>query len=112
MKKTHSIIKFITSTFCFNCMLLSCLLLLFSTAAFAQFEGHTPDIPGTWTIKNNLDNCEGKSDKTAFTSKLTNIAEWMHQNHPLLKSPKGFDAVTVLWTNCYHLSAYPKHVCE
>ena len=93
-------------------MLLSVLMLLFSTSAFAQLEGHTPDKPGTWTIKNNLENCEGKLDKTAFTSKLTNIAEWMHQNHTILKSPKGFDAVTVLWTNCYHYSKYPLHACE
>ena len=57
--------------------------------------------PGKWSISNRVDACEGKVDKPVFTKNLNSIGEWFHQNHPMLKTIKGFDLQLELENSCY-----------
>lgn len=56
---------------------------------------------GKWSISNRMNNCDGIVDKTAITKNMTTIAEWFHQNHPMMKEIKGFDLQIELENSCY-----------
>lgn len=64
-------------------------------------KSYQPEKPGKWSILNRVDACEGNVDKAAFTKNLTAIGEWFHQNHPALKTIKGFDLQLELENSCY-----------
>lgn len=54
-----------------------------------------PEKPGNWSYSSNL-KLSG-SDGIAFNKNLSVVAEWFHQNIPILKSPKGFDLKACAW---------------
>lgn len=84
-------------------LIMAIILCLTSFTIQAQ-KIYQPEKPGSWTIMNGMDACDGKVDKAAFTKNLIAITEWFHQNHPMMKSPKGFDAKIELWNSCHNES--------
>ena len=64
------------------------LLLLFSVAAQKPSD-FLPDKFGKWTYSSNIKSLG--AEVVAFNKNLAVLAEWFHQNVPLLTNPKGFD---------------------
>lgn len=48
-----------------------------------------PDKPGKWTYSTNIK--RPGAEVAAFNKNLAVLAEWFHQNTPILTNPKGFD---------------------
>jgi hypothetical protein len=67
------------------------LLLLFqSNSIVAQKSSEfLPDKPGKWSYSTNIK--AAGTEYIAFNKNLAVLAEWFHQNIPMLASPKGFD---------------------
>lgn len=64
----------------------------------AQSTQFQPDKPGRFILQNKLNKCPGM-DVASLTNKLTTIAEWVHQNNPVVNPPIGFDASVSLSGN-------------
>lgn len=64
----------------------------------AQSLQYQSDKPGKFILKNQLNKCQG-TDVTALSKNLTAIAEWIHQNNPVMLTPTGFDAAVSLSGN-------------
>lgn len=65
---------------------------------------------GVWRFENYLLEKETKlrnvtlntTDNITFKKNITTLAEWFHQNHPMLKNPKGYDLralTTYIWND-------------
>jgi hypothetical protein len=79
-------------------------LVLIQTANIkAQESGkYLPEKPGKWTYSSNIKSPE--AEVAAFNKNLANLAEWFHQNVPLLANTKGFDLSAVafgIWDDDY-----------
>lgn len=48
-----------------------------------------PDKPGKWTYSTNIK--RPGAEVVAFNKNLASVAEWFHQNVPMLTNPRGFD---------------------
>lgn len=78
-------------------LLLTALLL----CAFLYGQDHKwlNDKPGAWRFENYLpekstslrDGTLSAADNTALKKNMASLAEWFRQNHPMLKSPVGYD---------------------
>lgn len=67
-----------------------------------------PEKPGKWTYRSNI-NRPG-TEAAAFNKNLTVLAEWFHQNIPMLTNPKGFDLLATsfsIWDD-----QYKQNVCN
>jgi len=63
-----------------------------------------PEKPGKWKYASNI-KIPG-AEVVAFNKNVANLAEWFHQNVPLLSNPKGFDldvCVYGVWDDKYKL---------
>jgi hypothetical protein len=64
--------------------------LFYSTSTLAQKPSDfLPEKPGVWSYSTNI-KIPG-TEAVAFNKNLAGLAEWFHQNVPLLSNPKGFD---------------------
>lgn len=73
-----------------NPIALPVLILLFSLQAKAQNPSEfLPDKPGKWSYSGNIKT--PGTDYAAFNKNLSAVAEWFHQNTPMLKNPAGYD---------------------
>ena len=48
-----------------------------------------PEKPGKWTYSSNIK--RPGAEVVAFNKNVAVLAEWFHQNIPMLTTPKGFD---------------------
>ncbi|MEK6781686.1 MAG: hypothetical protein AABY93_08265 [Bacteroidota bacterium] len=56
----------------------------------AQNTGkYLTDKPGNWVLHNNLQRTGPVYDP--YVKNVTGVAEWFHQNIPLMTNPRGFD---------------------
>lgn len=65
---------------------------------------YLPDKPGKWTYSSNIK--RSGAEVVAFNKNLSVLAEWFHQNIPILKNPTGFDLDAVaysIWDDNYKL---------
>jgi hypothetical protein len=70
--------------------LFALLLILIPVLCKAQESARfLPEKPGKWSYSSNI-KIPG-ADVVAFNKNVANLAEWFHQNVPLLSNPKGFD---------------------
>lgn len=63
-----------------------------------------PEKPGKWSYSSNI-KIPG-AEVVAFNKNIANLAEWFHQNVPLLSNPKGFDLDACaygIWDDKYKL---------
>lgn len=76
---------------------------LFSFSAKSQnTTGFLPDKPGKWMYSSNI-KLPG-AEVVTFNKNLAVLAEWFHQNLPVLANPKGFDLSAVaygIWDDDY-----------
>lgn len=64
--------------------------ILISTSVNAQESARfLPEKPGKWSYASNI-KIPG-AEVVAFNKNVANLAEWFHQNVPILSNPKGFD---------------------
>lgn len=64
-----------------------------------------PGKPGKWTYSNNI-TAQG-AEITTFKNNVCNLAEWFHQEVPMLHSPVGFDLLATTygqWDKNYQMS--------
>ena len=57
--------------------------------------------PGRFILENNLTKRPGL-DYAALLETATAVTDWFHRNHPLLQSPRGFDASVNMFANLVH----------
>jgi hypothetical protein len=88
---------------------ISFVLFLLPTFLGAQKKSEfLPEKPGKWTYRSNI-NRPG-TEAAAFNKNLAVLAEWVHQNIPMLTNPKGFDLLatsSVIWDD-----QYKKNICN
>lgn len=61
-----------------------------TTSIIAQKSSEfLPDKPGKWSFSSNIKT--PSAEVAAFNKNLATLAEWFHQNTPMLKNPKGYD---------------------
>jgi hypothetical protein len=66
------------------------LIFILSASAKAQNPSEfLPDKPGKWSYYGNIKT--PGADYAAFNKNLSALAEWFHQNTPMLKNPVGYD---------------------
>jgi hypothetical protein len=76
-----------------KCVFLLIVIGLFQSMTFiqAQESKYETDKTGKFILQNKLEKCPG-TDISLLARNLTTIAEWLHQNDPVLNPPVGFDA--------------------
>jgi hypothetical protein len=84
------------------------LFILFqSRSLFAQKPSDfLPDKPGKWSYSTNIKT--PGVEVVAFNKNLATVAEWFHQNVPMLNKPAGFDLSAVsygIWDDNYKRNA-------
>ena len=65
-----------------------------------------PDKPGKWTYSSNIK--RPGAEVLVFNKNLAVLAEWFHQNVPMLTNPKGFDLLAAsfgIWDDDYKRNA-------
>lgn len=68
--------------------------IIFSFSVFAQNPSDfLPDKPGKWSYSSNIKT--SGTEVVAFNKNLATVAEWFHQNVPMLNKPVGFDLLAV-----------------
>lgn len=83
---------------------------LFSTLMYGQPSRWDPHKPGQWRFENHLPEKGCKlqnatltaAENLVFKKNVAALAEWFHQNHPMLKNPKGYDLralTTYVWSD-------------
>jgi len=87
--------------------LLAVLFLLMPVLSMAQPESakYLPDKPGKWSYKSNIKT--PGTEVVALNKNLATLADWFHQNVPMLANPKGYDLDTWVyesWDDHYKLS--------
>ncbi|MDO9253968.1 MAG: hypothetical protein Q7U54_00545 [Bacteroidales bacterium] len=50
---------------------------------------------GSWSFKSNING--NRAEFAALTKNVAVVAEWFHQNIPIMTNPKGFDLSAVSW---------------
>lgn len=70
------------------------LLLCFAVSAQNPSE-FLPEKPGKWIYSNNVTSTE--AEYIAYKKSVAMLAEWFHQNVPMLASPKGFDLLATTY---------------
>lgn len=89
------------------------LIIFFIVILFLPFGTHNAQVkfkwlkdkPGKWIYKYNIN--EKSADEIQFRNNVGVIAEWFHQNIPLLSKPIGFDMSVYVsrgWDEHYRLS--------
>lgn len=84
-------------------LLLIFLLIPFGGQAQKSSE-FLPEKPGKWMYSSNIKS--SGADVTNFNKNLALVAEWFHQNVPMLKNPAGFDLNACafgIWDDQYKL---------
>lgn len=80
--------------------------LLQTTSLIAQKSSEfLPDKPGKWMYSSNIK--RPGAEVVAFNKNLAVLAEWFHQNVPMLNNPKGYDLdawVYDIWNDRYKLN--------
>lgn len=74
------------------------IFLVSSFGLFGQDSKFLTDKTGKFILQNQLNKCQG-TDVTSLSKNLTAIAEWIHQNNPVMLPPTGFDAAVSLSGN-------------
>ncbi len=64
----------------------------------AQSVEYLSGKPGQFVLKNNLDRRPGL-DYAALLKTATTVTDWFRRNHPMIRSPRGFDADVSLFGN-------------
>ncbi len=86
-----------------NYVLSIILVLLISAFCTAQNPSEfLPDKPGKWSYSNNIKT--PGAETVAFNKNLATVAEWFHQNVPMLNKPVGFDLRAIsfgIWDDDY-----------
>lgn len=54
-----------------------------------------PEKPGKWSYLNNVTSTE--AEYLAYKKTMASLAEWFHQNVPMLTNPKGFDLLATTY---------------
>lgn len=79
------------------------LVLILASNINAQESGnYLPEKPGKWVYSSNIK--KPGNEYVVFNKNLAVLAEWFHQNVPLLANPKGFDLSAVsygIWDDEY-----------
>lgn len=82
-------------------------LLLMPVLCMAQKSSDfLPEKPGKWSYASNI-KIPG-AEVVAFNKNIANLAEWFHQNVPILSDPKGFDLDVCaygIWDDKYKLQS-------
>lgn len=90
-----------------TCAVLLVITLLLSNLARAQNPSEfLPDKPGKWSYSNNITSTE--AEYIAFSKVVASLADWFHQNVPMLRNPKGFDLSATTyggWDKYYRMNA-------
>ncbi len=77
-----------------------------ATSLIAQKSSEfLPDKPGKWSYSSNI-KLPG-AEVTTFNKNLAVLAEWFHQNVPILLNPKGYDLNAVafgIWDDHYRMN--------
>lgn len=69
--------------------LISVSVLIFFSVSAQNPSDFLADKPGKWSYSTNIKT--PGAEVLAFNKNLANLAEWFHQNVPMLSNPKGFD---------------------
>jgi hypothetical protein len=80
-------------------------ILLFISATAQKQKGYLPDKPGTWKFDYTI--LTKTAGEIQFKKNIATLAEWFHQEIPVLAQPKGYNlwAVTTgMWNDHYQLS--------
>jgi len=56
---------------------------------------YLPEKPGKWSYLNNVTSTE--AEYLAYKKTMTSLAEWFHQNVPMLTNPKGYDLLATTY---------------
>jgi len=70
------------------------IILLFSVSAQNPSD-FLPDKPGKWSYMNNVTSTE--TEYLAYKKTMASLAEWFHQNVPMLANPKGYDLLATTY---------------
>ncbi len=87
------------------CFFVSFFLVSLGTKAQKPSE-FLPEKPGKWIYYNNIK--RPGPELAAFNKNLASLAEWFHQNVPMLKNPTGFDLLATsfgIWEDNYKRDA-------
>jgi len=69
-----------------------CLLFAVSAQNPSEF---LPEKPGKWSYLNNVTSTE--AEYLAYKKTMASLAEWFHQNVPMLATPKGYDLLATTY---------------
>jgi hypothetical protein len=91
-------------------ILLITLSFALKSAVFAQ-ETYLPDKQGEWHLTNRItaDNCQYITDKTAFSGRMSSVADWIHRNNQIMIQLKGFNAQVNLNGLCNEVENSPAY---
>ncbi len=81
-------------------------LVLFLSVTSQESAKFLPNKPGKWTYSTNIK--RPGTEVVAFNKNLAVLAEWFHQNVPMLTNPKGFDLLAAsfgIWDDDYKRNA-------
>jgi hypothetical protein len=76
-----------------------------STVLAQKSAAFLPEKPGKWKFDYNI--AVRNNDEIKFKDNITTLAEWFHQNLPLLTHPKGFNLwayAAGMWDDHYQIS--------
>jgi hypothetical protein len=72
------------------------IIFILSYSALAQKPSdYLPEKPGKWSYLNNVTSTE--AEYIAFKKTMASLAEWFHQNVPMLTNPKGYDLLATTY---------------
>lgn len=82
-----------------NKLILILATLLITVQNYGQDAPHSPDKSGKYRYETNLpektyslrNSTLSSSENIALKKNVANVSEWFHQNHPMIRSPKGYD---------------------
>ena len=66
---------------------------------------YLPEKPGKWFYSNNITSTE--AEYVVYKKNMATLAEWFHQNIPMLTNPKGFDLTSTTygsWDKYYRMN--------
>jgi len=75
--------------------IITIVFILSYSAAAQKPSDYLPEKPGKWTYLNNITSTE--AEYIVFKKTLASLAEWFHQNVPMLTNPKGFDLLATTY---------------
>lgn len=75
--------------------LITLIFILSFSAKSQKPSDFLPEKPGKWSYRNNVTSTE--AEYIAYKKTMASLAEWFHQNIPMLATPKGYDLLVTTY---------------